>query len=95
MATPTLFSGDRERLWNLILKSMGYRSEAEFKQNILVCAGVPDTEPVAFTGHDYNFVWDSTNNNAYFHSTGTTYAACSALTDDGGSLANRNATPNS
>jgi hypothetical protein len=59
------------RLWNHILKSMGYGSQKEFEDSITVASDTPDGE---FSGmDDYVFCWDYGNNIAYIHTTGDTF----------------------
>lgn len=73
MADATLrpASMSKSRLWNHILKSMGYGSQKEFEESITVCSTTPDGE---FSGmDDYVFCWDYGNNIAYIHTTADTF----------------------
>jgi hypothetical protein len=88
--TPTLPTGSKAKIWSMILKSLGYKNTNDLIENITVAAGTPDTELSGM--HDYSFVWDSTNNLAYFHSTGTTFTLAGlAVTVDGGITTNNEA----
>jgi hypothetical protein len=90
MAVATVFSkASKDRVWALILRSMGYNCVGDMIKTIhLTDGGDPVAEDVAID--DYCFIWDPTNNTAWFHTTGTTFVQVgNDLTADRGMLNNK------
>jgi hypothetical protein len=89
MAEITSTTGSKKKLWDMILKSMGFKSERELIENILVSAGDADANAAGFTGR--HFIFDTTNNAAWFFDGTSTYTQLGTdLTFDGGMVKNAN-----